>query len=238
MSSKYRYRYSSRTIQAATLPSFLTIFIPVFVFLHFFLDKEYAGIRDLIEDFDWGWECLVSFFVMFILLPFPRIIGKDIFEKRAYTGEHYLPVTQFLLYSDNEYENDYKNQVRMKIKSDFGIELYDKEMEITNELQARNKIASAIRHIRSKVSDSKPLAKYNIEYRTYRNTLGGSFLGLLFSLVNLALLLYVHPDKAGAWLSGVMALLYLVLLIQFKSIIISGKKKYARIMIKDYMGRW
>ena len=223
-------------IRARIAPAIITIVLPVFVFSHFYINPELSKFYDGFQKFALGSDIAISSIIMFYLSQYARIIGKNVFEKKYFIGELNMPTTQFLLYSNSEYSDDYKIKIAQKISKDFGLILNDKQQELSDEQNSRRKIVEAMSHIRKKLFSNKFLLKHNIEYGAMRNAIGGSVIGGIISIFNVIFFEIVKYNKLALIISAGLLALFIFLIAISKWIISGYGRAYAKILIREYMG--
>ncbi|MEK7074382.1 MAG: HPP family protein [Patescibacteria group bacterium] len=147
-----------------------------------------------------------------------------------------MPTTNFLLFSDTHYSNEYKQQIREKILKDFGITLLSKEQEEKDEMAARKRIVEAASLIRGKVKDGRLLLQHNIEYGFARNLIGGSVIAFPTALIGVVLFYFFSYKVLPFVVLTVSATIYLVLIIFSKKIMDVFGVAYAKVLIQEYTG--
>jgi len=161
---------------------------------------------------------------------FVRVPSK-MFEDFLFKNQLYFPTTTFLLYSDHEYSDDFKDKMRESIFSDFALKLPNKETETKNEVEARKQIKEAVRVIIGKVKDGYLVLQHNIEYGFVRNLWGASIIGVLSSL----LLIYSSDTASLIATIGTILLVGYVIYVLFGFVIIKYfGRAYARKLIEEY----
>lgn len=161
---------------------------------------------------------------------FVRIPSK-IFEDFIFKKQLYFPTTTFLLYSNNEYTEEFKNEIRQSIKSDFSIQLLSKEDERGYETEARRRIKEVVRVIIGKVKDGYLVLQHNIEYGFVRNLWGASLVGVLGSCLLMGVSVPTTPIFT---LGKVLAIIYSIYLVFGFQVIQYFGKAYARKLIEEY----
>ena len=134
-------------IEARLFPTLICIF-PLFIFQYFFLNEKISGFLNYLGSMEFIGNTTFSLVLLYLMMQINRTIGKTFFEKRYYQNGLYMPTTNFLMISNNEYSKDYKINFHRKVKTDFNIELLNELEEKNNEIKARKKIAEAISLIR------------------------------------------------------------------------------------------
>lgn len=161
--------------------------------------------------------------------------GKKL-EEREFKKRTAFPTTEFLLWSNNEFTDEYKHSIRNAIKEDFGKILLDAEAERTNEDYARKLIAEAVDVIRPRVKDGVRLLQHNIRYGFARNLAAGSHdIGLPSALFCCFLALCWLDNRACVVLEGVLTVFYLWKVIKTEENMKWYGEEYARVMFAEYM---
>lgn len=223
------------TLKGRIAPAFLSIIIPIMIFNHFYISEEFSKFvggfigAKVISNLSISGVCI------FYLSELGRIIGKNVFEKKYFKEELYMPTTNFLLFKDSTYSDQHKIKIRKKIKVDFKIDLSTNEEECADELLARTKIVEIMALIRKKLHANKFLLQHNIEYGALRNAIGGSVFGGIFSIVNIVFFSFVLPSELARNLSMFTLFIYLMLIAFSKIIIEFYGKNYAKILYREYL---
>jgi hypothetical protein len=222
---------------ARLVPALFTIVFPLLIFNHFFVNKQISKIIENFNKVEFLGDITMSVVLMFFTTQFARVIGKNLFERRIYKDELEMPTTQFLTYSNTEYSDDYKMKFAKKVKKDFGIVLSTKEEEKKDKQGTyKRKIIETFSHIRKRINNNSFVLQHNIEYGAMRNALGGSVVGVLISVLNIAFFYFVTYNLTAVALSMFLFVVYLFMLIFSSSILKSYGRNYAKIIIREYMG--
>lgn len=176
----------------------------------------------------------ISVVLLYFFIQINRFLGKFLFERIIFKNELQMPTTRFMLFNDNEFSREYKNQIRAKIKNDFQIELPSEFEESQNNENVRKRILEAVGLIRQKVKNGRLLLQYNIEYGFSRNLIGGSILGLLMSVFNIVYFYNIN-DKIIGGISIALAICFALLLIICKPIINHLGNQYAKRLFQEYL---
>lgn len=210
--------------------------IPVFVFNYFFINHQLDGFIDGVLKPKLIFNISISIAILYFFSEACRFIGKNWFERRYFSKEEKMPTTNFLLYSDNHYSEQFKDKIREKIFSDFSIPLPSKQNELTSELsETRKKIVEVMALIRKKLHINKFLLQHNIEYGALRNLIGGSPLGALFSVFNILFFSLYFKIKLVVYISVGMLALYLLIILLSKVIMEFYADNYARTLYREYI---
>ncbi|WP_229379830.1 hypothetical protein [Fibrella forsythiae] len=179
----------------------------------------------------------VSFFVAIVLLlvQVNRQLSKEFLQKPYFQGEIRMPTTDFLLHINNEFSNEYKNQIRSKISGYFGMTMLTKTEESVDEVKARFLIKEAVSQIRAVLRDNELLLKHNIEYGGVRNFLGGCIQAIFFSVVLLIKSVFFPYSQNLIIVSMLFLVVYVGFLISGKKIIILYSNDYAKVLYQQFM---
>lgn len=219
--------FSQYNIIARVFPTMIGL-IPFFIFQYVFLNNVLSidsVVASIVGNIGLSTILLYTFNQYFVRVP------SKIFEDWLFGKQLYFPTTTFLLYSDNEYSEEFKDKVRDAVKFDFSIQLPNKVEEQNDVIGARKKVKEAVRLIIGKVKDGYLVLQHNIEYGFVRNLWGASLVGIAFSLI------LVHFSIPTSILGVVAATLFysyiFYVLLGFLVIKYFGKM-YARKLIEEY----
>ncbi|MDX2245695.1 MAG: hypothetical protein SF052_02895 [Bacteroidia bacterium] len=222
-------------IKGRIFPTVLTVVLPAIVLNSFFLVPELKKfIGDNLATNIIGNIALPSILV-FYLSQYVRTLGKEVFQRFYFKGEINMPTTNFMMYANSEYTDDYKTLFREKIRQDFNIILPDKLAEEVNVLEARKKIVEVMSKVRKKLHENEFLLKHNIEYGAIRNSIGGSLLGIVFCIGNLILFKYFYTNQIAFNISIGLLSFYVLLLLLSRFFINSYGNSYAKILFREYL---
>jgi len=219
--------FSKYNIIARIFPTIIGL-IPFFIFQYFFFGNILSVdlmITSVIGNVGFSTILLYTFNQYFVRIP------SKFFEDILFKKQLYFPTTTFLLYSNDEYSEDFKNKIRTSITADFDIQLPDKAAEAMDEMKARKRIKEVIRVIIGKVKDGYLVLQHNIEYGFARNLWGASLVGLLGAL----LLVYVTKPLSSLNNIGlIFSAVYSVYLLFGFVVIRYFSRAYARKLIEEY----
>lgn len=219
--------FSQYNIIARIFPTIIGL-IPLFIFQYFFLNNILSidsVIASVVGNISLSTILLYTFNQYFVRIP------SKIFEDLLFGEQLYFPTTNFLMYSDDEYSNEFKDRIRQSVNSDFSIQLPDANDEKNDEKGARKRIKDAVRVIIGKVKDGYLVLQHNIEYGFVRNLWGASLVGVLGSI----LLIYVSiPTSPLYELGKVLATIFGIYLVFGFLIIKYLGRAYARKLIEEY----
>jgi len=229
-------KFDNYSIKGRILPAIVSIILPIMIFNHFYVSEEFSKFVGNILGAKFTSNLTISIVCLYLFSEFGRIIGKNIFEKKYFKDEKEMPTTNFMLFSDKTYSEDYKNKFRKKVKSDFNITLLTKKEENKNEDLSRIKIVETMALIRKKLYKNKFLLQHNIEYGMIRNVIGGSVIGVIFSIINILFFKYCHPVTIAVYICSVLLIIYLFIILLSKILINFYGRNYAKILFREYMG--
>ncbi|MFH1029928.1 MAG: hypothetical protein V1770_01560 [bacterium] len=149
-----------------------------------------------------------------------------------------MPTTNFLLYSNNQFTEEYKNDIRRRIYDSVDVKIPNKKNEEKNELLSRKRIVEAMGIIRIMCEDNELLLQHNTEYGFFRNLIGGSVIALPSSLFFAFVFFYNGQTNsiAGNFLLG-LASIFLILLIFSKHLIKEFGENYAHILLRVFIAK-
>lgn len=177
----------------------------------------------------------VSIILIYLATQICRILGKELFEKRIFKDEMEMPTTNFLLFSKaNKVSNERKNTVRTIISEKFGISI-PKELEEQDIEEAKKRIVEAVGLMRDATRDSTLLLQHNKEYGFARNLVGGSIIGLLFSILDTFYFYKIQKNDTYLTISLILLTFYFILLVLSKTIIVRYGKLYASRLIEEFI---
>jgi len=93
----------------------------------------------------------------------------------------------------------------------------------------------AVALIRQRVKDGRLVLQHNIEYGFFRNLAGCSVIAVLVSILDVGIFYWVAPNVVALRMSIVMILLYLFPIIAAKHLMRAHGKRYARVLIQEYL---
>lgn len=222
--------FSKYSIQARIFPAIICA-IPVLFFQYFFLSKSISDFLTFLGGLKFIGDITISIVVIYLFSQVNRFISKTFFEKE----ETYMPTTDFLLFSNQEYSDDFKRNIYRKLENDFGMNMPNEREQSDDESGSRKRIAEAMSLARKKVGSGKLLLQHNIEYGFWRNLIGGSVLALAFSVLDVVFS-FVFSQGVILVASIILAMVYLFILMTNRFIIDKHGKLYARVFIQEYMG--
>lgn len=175
----------------------------------------------------------IALILLYLLSQINRFFGKFIFEKNMFSDELEMPSTRFLLFSDSKLSKAIKLQIREKIKNDFQFIMPTEDDERIDLIESKKRIVEATGLIREKVKNGRHLLQHNIEYGFARNLVGGSIIGLIISLFDIAYF-YLAKSNPILYTSLFSALFFGALLLFYKPIINHLGNQYAKRLFTEY----
>lgn len=222
--------FSKYSLEARVFPTVLGL-IPLFILQYLYI----AGLLpiELLAVLIIG-NITLSLIVLYALSEFVvRLISK-VLEEKIFDARKNMPTTRMLLFGDSEYSREFKEKIRAKVNSDFGLTLPNEHEELHDEKGSRIRIKEAVGLIIKRVGSGSLVLQHNIAYGFARNFYGASLVGVVFS-VPLAILSYMNSDTAVTILAVVLLVGYCIYLILGKRVIVFTGNLYARKLIEEYM---
>ncbi|MBU2068781.1 MAG: hypothetical protein KKE08_19520 [Gammaproteobacteria bacterium] len=229
-------KFDKYSIMGRFAPAVISILVPAIVFNYFLVNDELSRFLGELLAVKLVAGLGMTFLFYYLLAQISRTIGKELFEKRIFKDEKFMPTTNFLMYSDDTYSEQHKIRIRSLIEEDFKVVLPTKEQESINENESRMIISETMASVRKKLHGNEFLLKHNIEYGFIRNLIGGSVLGLIFSLANIALFRYLETSSVAVQISIFTAVFYAIVLLFGRFLIKVYGESYAKILFREYLG--
>ncbi len=203
-----RLKMFNKYIKEARLFPTIISAIPILLFQYAFFNKEISDFLVFLGKIEIVGDITISIVVLYFVAQINRFISKTFFEKE----EIYMPTTDFLLFQDSEYSQEYKKKIYEKLEKDFDMRLPSKSSQEKDELNARKRISEVMSLARKKIGNGKLLLQHNIEYGFWRNLLGSSILAILFSIVT-TYLSFIHNKNTIFIVSLILLFIFLIILI-------------------------
>lgn len=227
-------KFDRYNLEARFLPTIIAS-LPFFVL--YFLNHKLNDFCKFIFSIKIIADISISVAFLILLAFIGRAISKDIFENWWFkSDETKMPTTDFLLYSNSEYSNQFKNKIHQKVKNDFKIKIPSNEDELKNEYNSRKIISEAVSLIRNALKNGRLLLERNIEYGFIRNLIGCSVIAVMVSILNIIIFFQITFNHIVLILSISMTILYSFPLIFSKILIKKHGKRYARTLFQEYIG--
>lgn len=204
--------------------------VPFFILSHYYFTPEYLTLIKSIASFEWSSDITTSFIAIFLLMQMNRWISKGLFE-----NSNERPSTNYLLHLDSHFSPEYTKKIHEKIKENFGLDLSSPKEESLDVSSAKQKTAEAVSLIRAKVKKGRLLEQHNIEYGFARNLAGGSIVGLIVSIINVAVFFLLRYSFEAIAISCILGVCYILYLILSPRIIKGLGENYAQVLVQEYM---
>jgi hypothetical protein len=226
--------FKNYTITARIYPAIITSF-PLVILSGFIINSDFIKLFTNFNYLKIASNISMPFIIVYLLAQINRFIAKEIFEKKYFKNELYMPTTNFMLFENDEYSDDFKLKIRDKIQKDFDITLPSKEQERGDNITARKQIVEAIGLVRNKVGKGKLLLQHNIEYGFVRNLIGGSTIAFLVSLLNIGIFKFYLKSDLALNISIATTIIFLAIIIISKFLINRYGILYAKRLFQEYM---
>jgi len=230
-------KFDKYSLTGRLIPAFISMIIPIVVFNFFYASDEFTALIGEIMGVKIAANITVPIVCLFILSQFGRMIGKNVFEKNYFKDEKFMPTTQFLLFSDSNFSEQYKSKIRNKMEVDFDIKLLSKKEEAEDIEESRTRIVETMALVRKSLHKNEFLLQHNIEYGAMRNLIGGSVIGSLICIFNIAFFRSFVLHGLAVNISIFMLVIYGTLILFSKKIISFYGQRYAKIMFSEYMSK-
>lgn len=229
-------RFDRYALIGRVIPAFFSIIVPILVFNHFFTSKIFSDFVGGVLGAKVLSNLTISGVSLYYLSEVGRFLGKHLFENFYFEGEAAMPTTTMLLFKDKTYSAAYKKRIKRKVLDDFGIKLPNESDEIADERTSRTRIVETMALIRKQLHGNAFLLQHNIEYGAMRNAIGGSVLGAILCIINMAFFSYVRRIPTAIYISGVILCIYLLFIAGSKVILNFYGVNYAKVLFREYMG--
>jgi hypothetical protein len=174
-----------------------------------------------------------SIVLLYFLMLTNRFLGKFLFGGLIFNDGLNLPTTRFLLYSDSEFSEQYKDKIRQKINKNFKIILPSREDELSDINSCKKRIVEAVGLIRNKVKNGNLLLQHDMEYGFARNLIGGSIIAVCISGFDIFYFMKLGNVSLG-YLSIILTIFFSLCLILNRPIINHLGKVYAKRLFQEY----
>jgi len=223
------------TFKARIAPAAITVLIPILVFNHFFASEEFRKLLGDILGLKLFSAITISSISLVFLAELSRAISKQLFQRVMFQDELQLPTTQFMLYKDPTYSEDFKNRFRSRVLKEFKVVLPTAAEEQAMEDDARKRIAEAVTAIRKKLHGNAFLLQHNIEYGAIRNSLGGAILAVILNVANIILFWRFVLNPFAVRISLCLIVAYCAWIAMGPWMVRIYGRSYARILYREYM---
>lgn len=229
-------KFDAYSMKARFAPALTTIAIPIVIFNYFFIGSEFAQFVGYMQQIKFLSSISISFICLYYLSEVGRMLGKGVFESTYFQDELHMPTTNFMLFKDDTYSDEYKSKMKNRIQEDFSLALNNREQEELDEKSARKKIVEAMALVRKKLHKNSFLLQHNIEYGAMRNLIGGAVIGYLLCFVNIYVFRNIVSNELAVSINSALLCLYFLPVLFSKPIINFYGRNYAKILFREYMG--
>ena len=220
--------------RARFLPTILTC-IPLLVLFNSLVAPYYhESLKPILKILPTVLDLGFSTGLIFLSVQLNRIVSKEIFQKLYFKEEIKMPTTNYLLWSNNFFDNSIKTILHQKINDKFGISLLLANEEQSNQDRARNVIVTATSQIRNSLRDNSLLLQHNIEYGFFRNLIGGSLLASVISII-IIIISWVNHYQSLLMTGILLTIIYLIPVLLSKYIINRFGKYYAKVLLEQFL---
>jgi len=221
--------------KARIAPTAVTALVPILVFNHFFVSEEFRKLLGDILGLKLFSAVTISTISIVFLSELSRAISKQLFQRMMHQEELSMPTTEFMLYADSTYSEDFKNRFRDRVLKDFKITLPTNDEEALSIDESRKRITESITSIRKKLHGNSFLLQHNIEYGAIRNSIGGAILALILSGLNILLFSFHAPNPFAVEISIFLLIFYAVWLAIGPWLVRIYGRSYAKILFREYL---
>ena len=176
----------------------------------------------------------MSFIALYFYAQLIRSTAKS-FEKLYFQEKRGFPTTYFMLYSDGECSEAYKDEFRKRVKRAFGFQLCTKEEERSNPIEAKRRLNDITKQLILSVGDGVLVAKHNQWYGFNRNLVGGALYGIIGAVTAFAFGRFVVGDTVLAYSAVPLFVMYGAILLCRRFLIVQHAEAYARQLHAEFM---
>ena len=169
---------------------------------------------------------------VFLFLAFvARHVGTWLQDTMFSNGDRF-PTTLLLLDTNSTLSGERKQQIRIKLKAEFDVDLLN---HTSDTAQSRQRIGEAVSHIRKKFFGKSGLVlQRNIEFGIAKNVAGGSIISLNVSLI--IVVISFLASMADLLYLGLIMLVFYVILVVFGIVAMrTNARRYATILFEEYL---
>jgi Na+-transporting methylmalonyl-CoA/oxaloacetate decarboxylase gamma subunit len=220
--------------RARLMPTALTC-IPLFILVHSVILKNYGDtLTPILSILPILSSMGISFALVFLLTQINRVLSKEIFQRFYFKNEINMPTTDYLMWSNNNYEAAIKEKLRLKIHTMYDIELHNPVDETADEESSRKRIMVAVSQIRNNLRENPLLFRHNIEYGFFRNLLGGCVIAIVLSILIVVYANY-YANNTLLYLGIILIIGYAIPLLLSKKILSVYGNNYAKILFEQFL---
>lgn len=172
-------------IYARVYPAVLGL-LPICILLAMCMREWFPQYQALVGDVKWvlyliGGTALVSMAVGYLVREVFKETSKWLFQYPMFKrDETEMPTTKMLLWGNAKISPVYHDEISIKVKETFGINLPTYEEELVDLGLAKKTIVDVVDQIKQNCRGNEILRQYNIEFGFCRNYLGAGIWSILF----------------------------------------------------------
>jgi hypothetical protein len=227
-------KFNKYSINARFFPAIITSF-PLVILSGFIISDDYIELFKNLKYIKIVGLVSTPVILFYLFAQINRFIAKEYFQKKYFKGELEMPTTMFLLHSNNQLSNEYKESISTKIEQDFNLTLPTEVEENADIENSKLRISESIGLVRNKVGTGNLLLQHNIEYGFMRNIIGGSPVSFIFSIINIFIFFYLIESSPAMITNIALAVFYLSFILLSKFIINRYGEIYAKRLFQEYM---
>ncbi|MEX2411995.1 MAG: hypothetical protein WD607_11640 [Candidatus Paceibacterota bacterium] len=227
-------KHSEYFIKARLFPTILTS-IPILCLYYFAIGKDLESFITFLSEIKWIGNVTISAAIVFAFVQINRFTSKELFQRFYFKDEIEMPTTKYLLIDNSFFASHIKDKIRLKIASDFEIQLLDEHAEKDNPIEAKKVIVSAVSRIRNSTRNNKMILQHNIEYGFVRNLIGGSLIAVIISSINLFVFSKLIQTPLAFKISLATLVLYIFPILLSKFVITKYGHYYAKTLFEQYL---
>lgn len=176
----------------------------------------------------------MSFIGLYFYAQLIRSTAKS-FERVYFHKKRGFPTTYFMLYSDAECSDAYKDEFRQRVKKTFGFQLCSKDEERANPVEATRRLNDITKRIILHVGDGVLVGKHNQWYGFSRNLVGGSLYGVIGTVITYTLGNWVFNQPVLAYAAIPLCIIYGAILLFRRPLIVQHAEAYTRQLHAEFM---
>ena len=234
MNEKIEKHISTYELFARYLPAIITS-VPYlligFVLMHRDETKDVFSFFISIKFFGY---VSMSFVCLYFYSQIIRTTAKH-FERKYFHNKRGFPSTYFMLYSDTEYSEKYKDQFRQSVEKVFNFQLCSKNEERENPGEAIRRLNDITKRIILRVGDGVLVAKQNQWYGFNRNLVGGTVFGVIGAIITFVLGWWVFKQPILVYSGACLFFVYGVIFIFRRPLMIQHAESFARQLHAEFM---
>ncbi len=227
-------KFDQYELKARVLPAILSTVLPLFLFNYFLVHQGLQQLFAALAEWQVVSGVTSTFIFLYFIIELNRSVSKFIFEKYLFEDDQKLPTTQLLMFSDSNYSEDFKRRIRTKIMTEFQIRVLNEDEEKENPELARKLIVEAVSRIRNSMREDTFIKQSNIRYGYFRNLIGGSVIGSIIAIANVAYLHYNNLAEWAIYVNYALICLYLFLLACSRWLLKAHGYNYAKSLLENY----